>query len=57
MYPESGAMAKDFALTGVRRLLLTATQHYVYYRVNEAERRIDVLAVWGTNRGELPEFD
>lgn len=33
-YPEAGAIAEDIEL-GVRRVLLAATQHYLYYRVTE----------------------
>ncbi|HEX7150519.1 MAG TPA: type II toxin-antitoxin system RelE/ParE family toxin [Thermoanaerobaculia bacterium] len=53
-YPEAGTVAEDVQLTGVRRVLLVDTQHYVYYRVSHAARRIEVLAVWSTRRGEPP---
>lgn len=53
-YPEAGGLAEDIELAGVRRVLLVDTQHYVYYRMNKAERRIEVLAVWGARRGEPP---
>jgi plasmid stabilization system protein ParE len=55
-YPEAGAIAEDVELSGVRRVLLAATQHYLYYRMNEVTRRIEVLAVWSTRRGETPAF-
>ena len=51
-YPEAGAVAEDVELEGVRRIVLVDTQHYVYYRINRTARRIEVLAVWGTKRGE-----
>ena len=47
-------MAEDVDLADVRRVLLIDTQHYVYYRINQAARRIEVLAVWSTSRGEPP---
>lgn len=53
-YPEAGAVAEDVELTGVRRVVLVDTQHYVYYRVNEAAKRIEVLAVWSTRFGDPP---
>lgn len=51
-YPEVGALADDPDLPEVRRVLLAATQHYLYYRVNDGEHRIEVLAVWSTSREE-----
>lgn len=53
-YPEIGAESEDSDLRGVRRVLLAATRHYLYYRVFEAEKRIEVLAVWSTYRGDSP---
>ena len=53
-HPEIGATASDSDLTGVRRILLSATQHYLYYRVVEHEQTIEVLAVWSTSRGSAP---
>lgn len=53
-YPEAGIIADDVELAGVRRVLLVHTQHYVYYRVNGAAKRVEVLAVWSTKRGNPP---
>jgi len=53
-YPYAGPPAEDVEIAGVRRILLGGTQHYLYYRVNEAEGRIEVLAVWSTKRGDPP---
>ena len=53
-HPEAGAMVEDAELAGVRRVLLVATQHYVYYRVNRTAKRVEVLAVWSTRFGESP---
>jgi plasmid stabilization system protein ParE len=53
-YPEAGAVTDEVDVSGIRRVLLAATQHYVYYRVNEMQQRIEVLAVWSTSRGEPP---
>ena len=53
-YPEAGAVADDVELRDVRRVLLVTTQHYLYYRIDKAAKRIEVLAVWSTRRGEPP---
>ncbi|MBV9071265.1 MAG: type II toxin-antitoxin system RelE/ParE family toxin [Acidobacteria bacterium] len=53
-YPEAGAITEDLELRGVRRVVLVDTQHYVYYRVNDAAKRIEVLAVWSTKLGAPP---
>ena len=53
-FPEAGIVAEDVELAGVRRLVLVRTQHYVYYRVDRTAKRIEILAVWSTRRGELP---
>jgi len=53
-HPEIGAVAEDAEIAGVRRVLLAATRHYLYYFVNETEGTIDVLAIWSTSRGEGP---
>ena len=53
-HPEIGAIAEDTEIAGVRRVLLAATHHYLYYIVNEEAGTIDVLAVWSTSRGGGP---
>jgi len=53
-YPEAGTVTKDVDLAGVRRVVLVDTQHYVYYRVNQAAKRIEILAVWSTKFAEPP---
>lgn len=55
-YPEAGAVADDVELTGVRRVVLVDTQHYVYYQINRAAKRIEILAVWSTKFGEPPRL-
>ncbi len=55
-YPEAGAQVDDTDLADVRRVLLAGTQHYVYYRLNTAAKRIEVLAVWSTSRGDMPRL-
>jgi plasmid stabilization system protein ParE len=53
-HPEIGAIAADTDLAGVRRVHLAATHHYLYYRVDHTERRIEVLALRSTSSGEAP---
>ncbi|HKO54585.1 MAG TPA: type II toxin-antitoxin system RelE/ParE family toxin [Thermoanaerobaculia bacterium] len=55
-YPEVGAQAEDVELADVRRILLAATQHHLYYRIVGEPKRIEVLAVWSTSLGEAPHF-
>jgi plasmid stabilization system protein ParE len=43
-------------LADVRRVLLGGTRYYLYYRHNEDESAVDILAVWHTRRGTPPEF-
>jgi plasmid stabilization system protein ParE len=55
-YPEAGAPVDDAELTGVRRVLLAGTQHYLYYRHSLAAGHIEILAVWSTSRGDVPRL-
>lgn len=55
-FPEAGARSEDSHLPGVRRILLPATRHYLYYRVDSVEQNIEILAVWSTHRGDRPAF-
>ena len=55
-HPEVGAESEDLDLPDIRRVVLVATQHYLYYRIERTRQRIEVLAVWSTSRGEPPEF-
>ena len=50
--PKQVRSLKTSKLTGVRRVVLVDTQHYVYYRVNEAAKRIEVLAQCGAQSSE-----
>jgi plasmid stabilization system protein ParE len=44
-------------LRGLRRTLLRATRHHVYYTTNEDEGILTIHAVWHAARGTRPEFD
>ena len=53
-FPDAGPVADDADNPDVRRVLLAGTQHYLYYRANEEQNRIEVLGVWSTRRGDSP---
>jgi len=38
----------------VRRILLTKTGHYLYYRINHSADLIEVAMIWGTSRARGP---
>lgn len=40
----------------VRRANLKNTPYYAFYRVKEAERLIEVVAVWSAQRGDGPKL-
>jgi plasmid stabilization system protein ParE len=41
---------------GIRRVLMSKTEHHVYFRVDEARATVYVLAVWGAPRGRGPKL-
>jgi len=41
---------------GVRRLLLTETQFYLYYRYYPAQKRVVILSLWSTRRRRSPSL-
>jgi plasmid stabilization system protein ParE len=48
--PMLGAVARDNRIKDVRRVLLRRTRYHVYYRVQVAAGRLEVLALWHTSR-------
>ena len=52
--PEVGRRYHHPEVSGVRRVLLRATRHHVYYVATE--RTIVVLAVWGSVKGCGPDL-
>jgi plasmid stabilization system protein ParE len=54
--PELGAIYAPKAAFRVRRLLLSASQHYVYYVYRRERKLIRILAVWSCYRGRGPEL-
>ena len=54
--PFVGIEARDVRTRGVRRLYLSKTQHFVYYRVDEKFGEVVVLRFWHTSRGRPPKL-
>ena len=48
--PTLGALARDTRVKDVRRVLLRRSRYHVYYRVDSAGMRLEVLALWHTSR-------
>jgi hypothetical protein len=41
-------------VVGVRRLLLSRSQHLLYYEVDHTRATIEIIALWHTARGGAP---
>lgn len=54
--PYSGAVVRDAALSGVRRISLRRVRYLLYYRVSGAEERVEVLGLWHMSRGKPPKL-
>ena len=52
--PEIGTRARNLALSGVRRLHLARIRYDLYYRLAEAQKRVEILAFWHSSRGGNP---
>jgi hypothetical protein len=52
--PDIGARARRLALKDVRRIHLRRIRYYLYYRINETPRGIEVLGFWHSSRGDEP---
>jgi plasmid stabilization system protein ParE len=53
--PNIGAVATNVKLPGVRRILLSKIQYYLYYRVKSRPQVVEVVAIWHTSR--YPDLD
>jgi plasmid stabilization system protein ParE len=53
--PSTGRRYRSGKVRGVRRLLLGATRHHVYYLVGT--EAVIVLAVWGSVKGSGPDLE
>lgn len=54
--PSLGIPARDVRAPGVRRLYLSQTRHFLYYRVDEERAEVTVLRFWHTSRGRPPRL-
>jgi plasmid stabilization system protein ParE len=54
--PDLGAIYTPKAAFGVRRLLLSRSQHYLYYVHRRDRHIIQILAVWSCFRGRGPRL-
>lgn len=53
--PQVGARARNLALAGVRRLLLSRVNYHLYYRVSDRPPEgIQIIALWHAKRGSRP---
>jgi plasmid stabilization system protein ParE len=54
--PGIGGPVQSTRVSGVRRVYLGRTGHYLYYRVSAPPRCIEVLALWHARRGRAPRL-
>ena len=54
--PSIGAQARNIKLAGVRRIHLHRVHYYLYYRVTAEPVTVEILALWHTKRGALPDL-
>ena len=45
-----GAIATNVKLPGVRRVHLSKVRYYLYYRVKNKSRAVEVVALWHTSQ-------
>ena len=53
-FPSAGEPVPHSRIVGLRRVLLSRTQHHLYYATPDEESVIEVLALWHTSRGKRP---
>ena len=54
--PKVGEPVHHATIPTARRLLLTCTQHHVYYSVDDSSKTVEVLALWHASRGSDPRL-
>jgi plasmid stabilization system protein ParE len=52
--PNVGGGATNVKLPGVRRIHLSKVRYYLYYRVNDKPKAVEIVALWHTSR--YPDF-
>ena len=48
--PKIGALATNVRLSGIRRVHLSRVRYYLYYRVKNNPKCVEVLTLWHTSR-------
>lgn len=54
--PGIGAVARNVALPGVRRIFLNRVNYFVYYRPVAESRIVEIVALWHARRGSGPRL-
>ena len=54
--PKVGEAVHHATISTARRLLLTRTQHHLYYSVSDSSKTVEVLVLWHASRGSAPRF-
>jgi hypothetical protein len=54
--PDIGTAFHRTKVPGVRRLVMSATKHFVYYVHDATNAVVYIIAVWGTPKGSVPLF-
>ena len=54
LQPEVGALARNVSLIGIRRLHLARIRYHLYYRLVDQPKRLQILALWHSSRGDVP---
>jgi plasmid stabilization system protein ParE len=54
--PLIGAVARNIALPGVRRIFLNRVNYFLYYRPDVKSQRIEIVALWHARRGTGPRL-
>jgi plasmid stabilization system protein ParE len=54
--PGIGAVARNVALPGVRRIFLNRVNYFLYYRPKIESRVVEVVALWHARRGSGPRL-
>jgi plasmid stabilization system protein ParE len=54
--PAIGAVARNVAIPGVRRIFLNRVNYFLYYRPTEESRSVEIVALWHARRGAGPRL-
>ena len=54
--PNIGAVARNVALPGVRRIVLNRVNYFLYYRPQMETQMVEVVALWHVRRGTGPRL-